>query len=279
MSVLYGTPKSDHKRRKIFICPYLSETESLMKAARERSDARIRRRRAIFNQVRSSYSPGPIFCRIEKESRMTPHSVSSAAERKEKPTTPQTELHGAATPAPLPSEPEAPPQAIPLPDPNPKPPNAQPEIPSIPQPTFQRWQAMSFIAGETPDEFNEFYERLDDHYMPYNEEERLRVAKLAEARWVLHRRKKVVEAIEARLYADNPVAADWTEADFKRLALADAYRVRAERTVQQAQANVDAFVVFRGEDSKWQAYFDLADRRFQLEKENYKATGIKKAAA
>lgn len=215
---------------------------------------------------------------------MTPHPIHSAAERPETADEDihQPELHGAATPAPFPSEPEQPPQVIPLPDPQQEPeePHAHPDIPAAPKPVFYKhWRGVSLAPGELEDEFNQFYEALDDHYMPFNEEERVSVGKLAEARWALHRRKKVVETIESRLYAKTPNAADWTEADFRRLAVADAYRLRAERLVQLAQQNVNAFVTFRGEDSKWQAYFDLADRRYELEKANFAALQTKEAAA
>ncbi len=215
---------------------------------------------------------------------MQPHHVHSAAERHETETDVihQPEAHGAATPAPFPSEPEQPPQVLPLPIPEqPDDPQAQPQkIPASPKPiAYKHWQGVSFVPGELEDEFNEFYERLDDYYMPFNDEERVFVGKLAEARWSLHRRKKVVEEIEARLYTKTPNAADWSEADFKRLAIADAYRLRAERLVSYAQANVNHYVTFRGEDSKWQAYFDLADRRFQLQRETLEKSKVKRAAA
>jgi hypothetical protein len=174
---------------------------------------------------------------------MTPHSVrNSAAARKEKIAILQPELHGAATPAPIPPEPEPPPPALPLPKPEP------PRAPSTPQPKTNRWSGFLFVADESPEAFNEFYEHLDDHYMPFNEEERISVAKLAEARWALRRRKCVAESIEAGLYAATPDTAKWTEADFKRLAMADFYRLRAEQFAQRAQENVDAFVRQRNED-------------------------------
>lgn len=215
---------------------------------------------------------------------MTPPQISSAAERPEtgSDVIHQPELHGAAIPAPIPSEPEQSPQAIPLPTPEePDMPYFKPEVkPYAPPPKpYKTWQGLSLAPGESEDDFNIFYERLDDHYMPFNEEERVCVGKLAEARWALHRRKKVAEAIESRLYAKTPNAADWSEADFKRLAIADDYRLRAEKLVSLAHQKVHAYVSFRSEDSKWQAYFDLADRRFQLEKEKFERAQAKDVAA
>jgi len=200
---------------------------------------------------------------------MTPRSVHRAAERKHDGAVSQTEMHGAATPAPLPPEPEPPPTFLPVPDVAPQVPDSQPQPHQAPPPATAAWTGLFFTADESIEEFNEFYERLDDHYMPYNPEERVSVAKLAEARWALHRRKRVVESIEGELFSTTPNPAEWTEADFKRLALADAYRLQAERIVFRAQQNVDAFVRERGEDSKWQTSFDLAERRLHLQKQKF----------
>ncbi len=200
---------------------------------------------------------------------MTTRFVRRAAERKHQGAVKQTELQGAATPAPLPPEPEPLPTVVPLPDVAPKVPDSQPEPHAAPPPATAAWQGLFFTSGESIEEFNEFFERLDDHYMPYNPEERISVAKLAESRWSLHRRKRAVESIEAELYASTPGPATWTEADFKRLALADAYRLQAERVVFRAQQNVDAFIRERTEDSKWQSNFDLAERRLHLQKQKF----------
>ena len=202
---------------------------------------------------------------------MTPHSVRRAAERKQEAAVKQTALHGAATPAPLPPEPEQPPVFIPLPDAAPSTPDSKPEPPQAPEPAAGQWEIF-LTADESRDEFDAFFERLDDHYMPYNPEERVLVAKLAECRWSLHRRKRAVESIEAALYKATPDPAQWSEADFRRLAIADAYRLQAEKLVCRAQRNVEAFVRNRLEDSKWQGYFDLADRRFHLQRQKFAFT-------
>ena len=198
---------------------------------------------------------------------MTPQNVFGAVERHESDAVPQ--LHGAATPVPLPSEPEPPPTAIPLPDK--KRTTDVPDSPEEPAPHFPqapkgRWERMFFLAGESPDEFSEFHERLDNYYMPFNDEERVCVIKLAEARWALARRKRVVELVEGALYAANADPTKWSEADFKRLAAADEARLRAERIVRIAQQNVEGFNKIRDADAKWHNYYALAERRFEWEK-------------
>ncbi len=219
---------------------------------------------------------------------MTPHYAHRAAERtEENEAVLQPELHGAATPAPLPPEPEPPPTVIPLPDVAPKPPEPQPDLPQQAPHTANagQWRGLFFLPTESTDDFDAFYERLDEHYMPFNDEERVAVAKFAEARWALNRRKRVVEKIEEAIYAAAPNPANWSENDFKRLALADAYRQQAEKVVRRAQRDVELFVNTRFEESRWQTNRDLAERRLQLQKHRFgfalqkAGIGIKEAAA
>ncbi len=205
---------------------------------------------------------------------MTPQYIyDRAAARKEdedRNTIPQPELHGAATPAPLPSEPEPPPNVVPLPNPaEPVQPESKPPQPHTPIEVNGRWVGLFFLPNESPEEFTAFFERLDDYYMPFNEEERVCVAKFAEARWGLNRRKRVVESIEGALYAAHPNPNDWSESDFKRLALADAYRMQGEKIVQHCQRGVERFSKNRDSDSKWQTHYALDERRFDFEKQKF----------
>ena len=220
---------------------------------------------------------------------MTSHYAHRASERnaEAKDPIPQPESHGAATPVPIPSEPEPLPSVIPLPDTAPKPPEPQPEIPRQAPHTANagRWSALFFLPNESPDEFDAFYERLDNLYMPYNDEETVIVAKFAEARWALNRRKRVVERIEEALYQARPNPVDWSEEDFKRLARADAYRERGEKAARRLQKDVESFMRERNSDSKWQSKHDLAERHLQLQRQRFSFTmhqagvGLKQATA
>ena len=205
---------------------------------------------------------------------MTPQYIYDRAaarkEHEEKNAALQPELHGAATPAPLPPEPEAPPPSVlPAPDPDQAKPESKPPQPHLPNTVQGRWVGLFFLPDESPEDFTAFFERLDDYYMPFNEEERACVAKFAEARWGLTRRKRVVENIESALYAAHPNPNDWSESDFKRLALADAYRMQGEKIVQHCQRSVERFSHNRDSDSKWQTQYALGERRFDFEKQKF----------
>jgi hypothetical protein len=193
---------------------------------------------------------------------MTP-SPSRAAERKEK----RTNAQGAAIPAPLPQKPEPTQPVLPLPDVQPAPAEL-PSPPENPPPTTSRYDGV-VMAGESRQEFDAFCEHLHDYYMPYNAEEQVFVGKLAESRWFLRRRKRVFETVEAGLYAVQPDPTKWSEADFKRLALADSYRAQAERAVNGAHKHVEAFMRQRTDDYHFHAHRDLALDRFQLQVKKY----------
>jgi hypothetical protein len=146
---------------------------------------------------------------------------------------------------------------------------AEPERdPNAPQPAISRCEGL-IVQGETREEFNQFSERLDDHYMPFNYEERVSVGRLAECRWFLRRRRRVFESIETELYATQPDPSKWSEADFKRLALADSYRMKAEKAVWRAYEDVEGFLRQRIADYRFETNRDIAVRRLELQKRRF----------
>ena len=147
-------------------------------------------------------------------------------------------------------------------------PDSQPETETPPPPATSRYAGL-LIEGESPEDFDEFAERLFDHYMPYDHEERVLVRKLIESRWFLKRRNGVFDSVEAALYSAQPDPAKWSEEDFERLALADSYREQAEQNVNRAQRKVEAFVQKRIDESRFQAKMDIAYNKFLLGRKKY----------
>jgi hypothetical protein len=90
--------------------------------------------------------------------------------------------------------------------------------------------------------------------------------------------------MEAQLFAHQPEASAWSEADIKRLAEAGRYREQAERTFQRALRRVKAFCAERVARYRWEATYDLAVRQFELEKKKlehkttHRATKMETAA-
>ena len=189
---------------------------------------------------------------------MTPSPVHRAAERTER------TADAAALPAPIPAEPEPlPTPVIPAPD------VAQPD-PDHPQgdwpkPAPSRYEGV-VLNHESFEEFLAFAENLEDHYMPFNQEERVFVGKLAEARWFSRRRKGVFESIESAVFAAQPDTSKWGEAEFRRLAVADSYRIQGEIAVQRAQEKVEEFMLQRISDYQYETDRDLAVRRLEVQK-------------
>jgi hypothetical protein len=202
---------------------------------------------------------------------MTPRSVRRAVERNERRDADKAE-HGsaiespqaAASPLPIPDEPEPAPM---LPVPVTIPPDEDTEK-DVPPPATSRSQEL-LVAGESVQEFEEFSERLFNHYMPYDQEEQVLVGKLVESRWFLRRRKEAFEKLEADLYAAEPNPAQWSEADFQRLALADNYRNEAELVAGRAQRRVQAFTRERVEDQRFHIKQNLALSQLELAKKKY----------
>jgi hypothetical protein len=97
------------------------------------------------------------------------------------------------------------------------------------------------VEGERLEDFHKLVASLVDHYQPADPHEQSLVEDLAHGRWILWRRRRAFNSVESDVYAIQPNEGRWTEAEFKRIALADRYRTTAERSFNRALKNVEAF--------------------------------------
>ncbi len=202
---------------------------------------------------------------------MTPSPVHRAAERTERTAESpavsyeaDTTVNAAALPVPVPAEPE-PLQMPVIPAPDVAPPDPDQPESERPRHPPSRFEGV-VLNHESFEEFSSFVENLEDHYMPFNHEERVFVGKLAEARWFSRRRKKVFESIESALFAAQPDTSKWGEAEFRRLAVADSYRIQGEIAAQRAQEKVEEFMLRRISEYQYETDRDLAVRRLEVQK-------------
>jgi hypothetical protein len=122
------------------------------------------------------------------------------------------------------------------------------------------------VAGERLEDFETLLANLVQQYEPRTPEEHSLVEDLAHGRWFLWRRRRAFITIEADVYNIEPDPAKWTDAEFKRLALAERYRTQAERAYNRALKNVEAFAKDRLKTQRLEAAHDLALQRLQLQK-------------
>jgi hypothetical protein len=94
---------------------------------------------------------------------------------------------------------------------------------------------------------------------------------------MLWRRQRAFNSVESDVYAFQPSEAKRTEAEFKRIALADRYRATAERSSNRALKNVEAFSKERVKTYCWEATYDLAVRRLELAKKKHELAVVKAA--
>ena len=133
------------------------------------------------------------------------------------------------------------------------------------------------VEGERLEDFHKLVASLVDHYQPADTHEQALVEDLAHGRWILWRRRRAFNSVESEVYALQPNEGKWTEAEFKRIALADRYRTTAERSFNRALKNVEAFAKERVETYRWEATYDLAVRRLELAKKKHELAVVKAA--
>jgi hypothetical protein len=132
------------------------------------------------------------------------------------------------------------------------------------------------VPGENPADFEALLNSLTDDYRPDTEQSRLFVENLATAHWLLARRQRACNAVEAAVYGDQPDEAQWTDAHHKRLALANRYKVQAERSLKRALNNLEGLQKWSraGADrerrrEQWAAEQAIRERRMTLQEQNF----------
>jgi len=171
-------------------------------------------------------------------------------------------IQPAAAPAPIPHEP-GPVPVLPSPEVD-LPPVSNLE-PGPPRPTPSQFLA----AGENVEDFFHLTAGLVDQYHPATAHEYSLVEDLACERWRLLRRQRTCNAVEADLFKRHPEPARWSEADFKRLAQADRYRMQAQRTFHGALKSVKDLCKERVTNYRWEAMYDMAVRHLEFEKKKH----------
>jgi len=125
------------------------------------------------------------------------------------------------------------------------------------------------VAGERLEDFLKLTDTLISHFKPSNPEEQHLIEDLAHGRWMLWRRQRAQRAIEADVHASQPDPAQWTETEFKRIALSDRYLTQATRAYQRALKNVESFAKERAKSFRWQTMHDLALQRLHLQQSKH----------
>lgn len=136
-----------------------------------------------------------------------------------------------------------------------------------------------FLPTENPADFEALLAGIRAEYTPETEQHHLFVEQLAMAHWLLWRRQRAYNSIEAAVYheAGNDPA-NLTEAQFHRLALAERYKIAAERALKRAFANAESIPKGRKSDrdyrerhARWQAAQELRDRRLRITEARHEA--------
>jgi hypothetical protein len=130
------------------------------------------------------------------------------------------------------------------------------------------------VEADHLDDFRTLVADFVEQYQPASLHEYALVEDLAHHRWFLWCCQRSLYSIESEVYAAKPGQAKWSDAEFKRLALAARYRAQAERAFHRALKSVEGFIKDRIADYRWEASYDLAVRRLEFQKKKLElATG------
>jgi hypothetical protein len=118
-----------------------------------------------------------------------------------------------------------------------------------------------FIAGEPPDDFFALLENAFEQYQPAFDQDAILVTRCVRANWILMRRDRAAEAVEANLYSRKPGATHFNPEDLHEAQLFDRYRTAAQRIFTRALRDLILIKKMTRDDERW---------RHQLVKEKQK---------
>jgi hypothetical protein len=140
------------------------------------------------------------------------------------------------------------------------------------------------LPGENQADFESLLADLQAEYQPETPQHRLFLEQLAMGHWFLWRRQRACNAIEASVYesaGDDPE--NLSEEHFRRLHLAERYKVAAERALKRAFQNAESIRKGRKADrdyrerhARWEAAQEIRQRRLALQEEKQKADETRK---
>jgi hypothetical protein len=96
------------------------------------------------------------------------------------------------------------------------------------------------VPGERREDFDALLNDLLDEHSPATPQARHLVEDVALARWLLWRKRRAANAVEANLYKAQPAPELWAAETYHQLALLDRYQTAAERSLQRALRNLQA---------------------------------------
>lgn len=134
------------------------------------------------------------------------------------------------------------------------------------------------LPGENRADFEALLDGLRSEYHPETQQHQLFIEQLAMGHWLLWRRQRAYNAIEAAVYDsadDDPELLN--EDHFRRLNLAERYKVAAERALKRAFQNAESIRKerkserdYRGRHARWQAELELRQGRLEKNREHKK---------
>ena len=138
--------------------------------------------------------------------------------------------------------------------------------------TFGFTSCKLLVGDERQEDYNTLLDDFLAEFTPATAHARSLVEDAVHARWLLWRKQRAYNAVEAGIYQAEPDEAFWTEQIFHRISLADRYRTNAERAFKRAMTNVEFLrkTSLAAEERelrhrRWELQLDHAHRRLTMQ--------------
>ncbi len=142
--------------------------------------------------------------------------------------------------------------------------------------TFSFTSCKLIVGDERQEDYDTLLDDFLAEFSPETTHARALVEDAVHARWMLWRKQRAYNAVEAGIYQTEPDEAYWTEQLFHRISLADRYRTNAERAFKRAITNVEFLrkTSIAAEERelrhrRWELQLDHANRRLTMQEKAF----------
>lgn len=127
------------------------------------------------------------------------------------------------------------------------------------------------LPNEDPAEFEALLRDLLAEYQPETTHHHILVEQVALSHWLLWRRQRAVNCVEAAIYGAENAQALWMKSDYERLERVERSKIQAELSLKRALQNAEHIRKHRQAEAgrlerqtRWQAEQDIRERRLKV---------------
>jgi hypothetical protein len=133
-----------------------------------------------------------------------------------------------------------------------------------------------FIKDEKPEDYVALLEETFAQYKPSSNHDAGIVARCCHDQWILLRRERAADNVEAALYIRQPDSVGWTSEDLAEMTLFARYKTEAARAYDRSLHCLKTLKKLHRDDDRWQSHLDTQKKKLAIHIERFELSKQRK---